>query len=189
MLSPRDERKFIIAFFVDDTPIGKMAAPDYSPLLSETRAAFASGKTRPMAWRLQQLRLALTMIEENEDDIVAALYEDLRKPRNESISLETEYTKNSIRGFLIGLQSGGWARDEHVEKNMLTLMDTTYIHKEPYGVCLVIGPWNYPFQLAMVPALGAIAAGNAVVIKPSELAPASAEVMKRLVHKYLDSGV
>ncbi len=65
-------------------------------------------------------------------------------------------------------------------------MDTTYIHREPLGVCLVMGAWNYPVQLTLQPVIGAIAAGNCVVIKPSELAPATAMAMERLVKKYMD---
>ena len=78
--------------------------------------------------------------------------------------------------------------DEYVAKNALTLLDTTYIHREPYGLVLVIGPWNFPLQLSLVPMAGAIAAGNAVIVKPSELAPAIAEVMRKIVDKYMDPG-
>ena len=66
-------------------------------------------------------------------------------------------------------------------------MDTTYIHREPLGVCLVMGAWNYPVQLTLQPVTGAIASGNCVVIKPSEVAPATADVIEKLVKKYLDS--
>ena len=70
-----------------------------------------------------------------------------------------------------------------MEKNIVTLMDTTYIHREPLGVCLVMGAWNYPVQLSLQPVTGAIASGNCVVIKPSELAPSTAIVMEKLVTK------
>ena len=70
-----------------------------------------------------------------------------------------------------------------MEKNIVTMMDTTYIHREPLGVCLVMGAWNYPVQLALQPVTGAIASGNCVVIKPSELAPSTAIVMENLVTK------
>ena len=66
------------------------------------------------------------------------------------------------------------------------MMDTTFIHREPLGVCLVMGAWNYPVQLSLQPVSGAIASGNCVVIKPSELAPATAKVIETLVAKYLD---
>ena len=76
-----------------------------------------------------------------------------------------------------------WGKDEYVEKNVLTMMDTTYIHREPVGVVLVMGAWNYPVQLSLQPVTGAIASGNCVVIKPSELAPASAKIMEKLIKK------
>ena len=70
-----------------------------------------------------------------------------------------------------------------MEKNAVTLMDTTYIRREPLGVCLVMGAWNYPLQLSLQPVTGAIASGNCVVIKPSELASSTAEVIEKLIKK------
>ena len=78
-----------------------------------------------------------------------------------------------------------WGADEYVEKNVITLMDTTYIHREPLGVCLVMGAWNYPVQLTLQPVTGAIASGNCVVIKPSEVASSTALVMEKLITKYV----
>ena len=102
-----------------------------------------------------------------------------------------------MRGCLNNLDS--WVLDEHVEKNIVTLLDGTYLHPEPLGVVLVIGAWNYPFQLTLGPVAGALAAGlslslslsltvpgNCVVVKPSELAPAAAQVMAELLPRYLD---
>ena len=79
--------------------------------------------------------------------------------------------------------------DEYVAKNALTMLDTTFIHREPYGLVLIIGPWNFPVQLSLVPMAGAIAAGNAVIVKPSELAPATAEVLRKTINKYMDPGM
>ena len=90
------------------------------------------------------------------------------------------------RGLLNGLDE--CMADEYVAKNALTLLDTTFIRREPFGLVLIIGPWNFPIQLSLVPMAGAIAAGNAVIVKPSELAPASAEVMMKTISKYLDPG-
>ena len=88
--------------------------------------------------------------------------------------------------LILSCSVSSWIKDEHVEKNLVTLMDTTYIHREPLGVCLVMGAWNYPIQLTLQPVTGAIAAGNCVVIKPSELAPNAAKVIEKLIRKYMD---
>ena len=78
-------------------------------------------------------------------------------------------------------------KDQLVEKNIVTLLDGTYRHPDPLGVVLIMGAWNYPFQLSLGPLAGALAAGNCVVVKPSELAPASADLMAKLIPSYLDS--
>ena len=91
-----------------------------------------------------------------------------------------------FRGLLNGLDD--YMADEYVAKNALTMLDTTFIHREPYGLALIIGPWNFPVQLSLVPMAGAIAAGNAVIVKPSELAPATAEVLRKTINKYMDPG-
>merc|ERR1712117_298292 len=117
-----------------------------SSVISTANGAFAKGKTKPAEWRRRQLRQLIKMLDESEEDIVAALHKDLRKPRNESISYETEYTKNVCRGLLNDLDE--CMADEYVAKNALTLLDTTFIHREPYGLVLIIGPWNFPLQLA-----------------------------------------
>ena len=93
---------------------------------------------------------------------------------------------NNFRGLLNELDD--FMADEYVTKNALTLLDTTFIHREPYGLVLIIGPWNFPLQLSLVPMAGAIAAGNAVIVKPSELAPATAEVLRKTINKYMDQG-
>lgn len=78
-------------------------------------------------------------------------------------------------------------KDQLVEKNIVTLLDGTYRHPDPLGLVLIMGAWNYPFQLSLGPLAGALAAGNCVVVKPSELAPASADLMAKLIPSYLDS--
>ena len=80
-----------------------------------------------------------------------------------------------------------WTKDQHTPKNLLTLMDKTLIRPEPYGVVLVIGSWNYPLHLSMSPLHAAIAAGNCGIVKPSELAPNTAEAIGKLLPRYIDS--
>ncbi len=156
----------------------------YSKILSETRRTFESGRTLDIEWRRQQLKGMLKLFTENTDTWCRALKSDLGKPRQESMTMEVEYTANLVRGALNNLDD--WVKDEYVEKTLLTLMDTTYIHRDPFGVTLVLGAWNYPVQLTLSPVIGALAAGNAVFIKPSELAPQTAAAIEELIPKYVD---
>lgn len=153
-------------------------------VVASARAAFHSGRSRPVAWRRGQLQALLRFYDENEAVLCEAVAKDFRKPRQEAIMFEVEFLRNDVRGCLNNLDS--WVLDEHVEKNIVTLLDGTYLHPEPLGVVLVIGAWNYPFQLTLGPVAGALAAGNCVVVKPSELAPAAAQVMAELLPRYLD---
>lgn len=121
---------------------------------------------------------------ENVDLWAEALRKDLGKPRQEAVTLEIEYNANIARTALREVSS--WVKDEHTDKSTLTLLDKTFIHRDPYGVVLVMGAWNYPVQLSLAPVIGALAAGNAAFIKPSELAENVAALMEKLVPRYLD---
>jgi len=148
------------------------------------RLAFSSGVTKPLEWRRQQLKNFLKMMDENGPAFVQALTEDIRKPLQESLTLEVEYVRNIIRGTLNFFDD--WTKDEYVEKNILTCLDETYIHNDPLGVVLIMGAWNYPVQLTLGVMPGAIAAGNCVILKPSELASSVSKLIAELLPKYLD---
>jgi len=126
----------------------------------------------------------LRMMDENEKIICEALYKDLRKPRQESMALEIGYIKNDIRGCINNVHK--WVADNHVEKNIVTLMDETFLHYDPLGVVLIMGAWNYPIMLSLGPLGGAIAAGNCAIVKPSEIAGATSNIMASLLPRYLD---
>lgn len=130
------------------------------------------------------MKRLLDLLSENEDKFLAALAADLGKPRQESIMLELEYIRNDVRGCLNNIHS--WTADNYVEKNIVTVLDQTLIHYDPLGVVLILGCWNYPVQLSLGPLGGAISAGNCVVIKPSEISPATASLMSELIPRYLD---
>jgi len=153
-------------------------------LVENLRSNFKSGITKSREYRIKQLNNLMKMYEEGENDLVAALKEDLGKPSAEALMFEIDFNKNFIIQAIASLDA--WGADEYVEKNVITLMDTTYIHREPLGVCLVMGAWNYPVQLTLQPVTGAIAAGNCVVIKPSEVSSSTALVIEKLITKYMD---
>jgi aldehyde dehydrogenase (NAD+) len=148
------------------------------------RRTFREGRTRDISWRLRQLDGLLTMLAAEEKAIAEALADDLGRSAGESwltdiagIAMEARHTKKHLRK---------WMRDEHVRLPMSTLPSRGWVRREPLGTVLIIGAWNYPFYLTLGPLVGALAGGNTVVIKPSELAPASAALLARLVPKYLD---
>lgn len=155
-------------------------------VVASARNAFKSNRTKSLEFREKQLKAMLRLLEENTQDIIEALYEDLRKSKQEAVVSEIIFLKNETQSLLMNLKN--WATPEKIflEKDLPNFMDSTSVYKDPYGVVLVIGAWNYPIQLSLAPALGAIAAGNCVIIKPSEVSPASAKLLARLIPEYLD---
>jgi len=124
------------------------------------------------------------MLEEHESEFLAALKSDLNKPVQDAFMSEIDYLKNDVISLLRHIDE--WTQDQYCAKNPLTLLDSVFIHPEPFGVVLVLGAWNFPLHLSLAPALPAIAAGNCVIIKPSEISPATASLMGELIPKYLD---
>lgn len=158
---------------------------DFAPLLGELRATYAEGVTRPLGWRVAQLKGLLRLLEDGEADLVAALAADLGKPRVEAWASDLAVTAAEVRYGIAHLKR--WARPERVRVPLLAVPGRASIHREPLGVALVIGPWNYPAQLLLTPMAAALAAGNCVVAKPSELAPATSAALARLIARHLDS--
>ncbi|XP_032354824.1 aldehyde dehydrogenase, dimeric NADP-preferring isoform X2 [Camelus ferus] len=155
-----------------------------SEVVQRARAAFNSGKARPLQFRIQQLEGLRRMIREREKDLVGALTADLHKNEWNAYYEEIVYILEEIDYVIQKLPE--WAADEPVEKTPQTQQDEPYIHSEPLGVVLVIGAWNYPFSLTIQPMVGAIAAGNAVLIKPSELSENTASLLAAVIPQYLD---
>ena len=145
------------------------------------RSYFNSGVTKPYAFRIQQLKALKAAIVKHEEDLYAALYADLKKSKEESWVTELGMVISELNAILKGLKQ--WMQPESAGTNLLNLPSSSYVLKEPLGVVLIIGPWNYPFQLLINPLLGAIAAGNCVVLKPSEFSPATTAVMKKLIEE------
>lgn len=156
----------------------------YKEVIDKLQTKFKQGVTKPLDYRTQQLKALYRLCKENENALVKAMRDDLNKPYFESVICEIEFVRNDIRGMLINLEK--WAREEYTSKHILLTFDSSYIRREPYGVVLIIGTWNYPIQMTLSPLVGAIGAGNAAVIKPSEISPATARVLEELLPLYLD---
>lgn len=147
--------------------------------LQAQRLHFNSGATRSYQARCHSLKKLSGLIRQYETELFDALYQDLRKSREEAWVTELGFVLAEISHALKYLRN--WMRPRRVTTNLLNLPSSSHIYKEPLGVVLIIGPWNYPFQLLFAPLVGAIAAGNTVVLKPSEHAPSTAAVMKKMI--------
>ncbi len=147
--------------------------------LTALRNYFDSGASRTYAFRKAQLKKLKESVEKHEAEIYDALFKDLKKSKEECWITENGFVLNEIKYHLRKLK--GWMRPHRVGTNLLNLPGSSYIMAEPLGTVLIIGPWNYPFQLLLTPLVGAIAAGNTVVLKPSELAPHTAALIKKMI--------
>nr|WP_315417333.1 aldehyde dehydrogenase family protein [uncultured Pedobacter sp.] len=134
--------------------------------------------------RIGKLKLLKQALEKAEEEIFAALEKDLRKNRFESAVTELYFTYAEIDFAIKKLK--GWMRPKSVGKTMNNLFAKNKIYYEPKGICLIIAPWNYPLQLIMSPLVSAIAAGNCVMLKPSELSEATAGVISKLIASTFD---
>jgi aldehyde dehydrogenase (NAD+) len=143
------------------------------------RNYFQAAVSRDLSFRRQQLKALKNSIVRHEESIYDALRKDLGKGKEEAYATEIGLTLIEINLALQSLRK--WSRPVRVSTNILNLPSSSRIYYEPKGVVLVIAPWNYPFQLSMIPLLGAIAAGNSVVLKPSELAPATATLLEKII--------
>ncbi|CAG7835613.1 unnamed protein product [Allacma fusca] len=153
-------------------------------IVKSAREAFATGKTLPMSFRRKQLEGLLRMYDEGKQEIMDALKQDLRKTTFEGTLYEIEILKTDVKGILRNLKD--WTKEEQLPFNALSFTDNASVHKDPLGVVLILGTWNYPFVMALQPLAGAIAAGNCAVIKPSEVSANSSATIARLLPRYLD---
>ncbi|HEY6649934.1 MAG TPA: aldehyde dehydrogenase family protein [Mycobacterium sp.] len=163
----------------------KAPATDIPAIVGKLRDTFKSGRTRSVEWRKQQLRALEAMMTENEAAIAAALEQDLGRSPFEAWLADIASTAGEAKDAAKNVRK--WMRRKYRLLEMSQLPGRGWIEYEPYGTVLVIGAWNFPFVLTLGPAIGAIAAGNTMVLKPSEVCPASSALMAELVPKYLDN--
>lgn len=153
-------------------------------IVQGVRAAFRSGLTKPYEWRESQLEALRRALVDSESDLARALNEDLGKHPTDAWLTEIGFVTNEITHALRHLRA--WLRPRRVGVPLSVRPARAHIVREPLGVVLVIAPWNYPLQLSLAPLVGALAAGNAVILKPSELAPATSRALAHLVADHLD---
>ncbi|XP_060523095.1 aldehyde dehydrogenase, dimeric NADP-preferring-like [Cylas formicarius] len=149
------------------------------------RRAFKTGRTKNFDFRKKQLKGLLRFLEIHRSDIEEAVHKDLRKHKQETNMCEIELVANDLRHTLIEFKA--WASPRKPEKRLINLLDGVYVQSDPYGVVLIIGAWNYPILLTLGPLVGALAGGNTVILKPSELAPATNKLLSETLIHYLDT--
>ncbi|MGW6171976.1 aldehyde dehydrogenase family protein [Arthrobacter sp. NPDC055138] len=159
-------------------------APAVADTVAAVRKIYDSGRTRPLAWRRGQLQALVRLLTEGEAELSAALQADLGKNALESYLTEISIVRSEAGHALKHL--GEWTRSRRVPVPLGLLPASARTEPQPLGVVLIIAPWNYPVQLLLAPLAGALAAGNAAVLKPSELAPATSRTLARLLPAYLD---
>ena len=155
------------------------------PLLVERlRASFAAGRTRPLEFRLRQLAAMARLLDDCEPQICEAIRNDLGRSEIETRIVETHLLRREVE--FAQRHIAKWMKPERMRAPWLLWPSSARIHREPFGVGLIVSPWNYPLQLALAPLVGALAAGNCAVIKPSELAPATSSFLAATLLRYLD---
>ncbi|KAF9912240.1 Aldehyde dehydrogenase 3 member B1, partial [Lobosporangium transversale] len=157
---------------------------DIPKVVQSLRSTFFSGITRPLEFRKQQLRGLYNLLADNDAAIREAVFQDLHKPPTELMISETGMIKQECIDAIKNLEK--WAANRSVKTSIVNKFDNVHIRKDPLGMVLIIGAWNYPLNLLLGPAVGAIAAGNTVILKPSEISLNTAALLTKLLPKYLD---
>ncbi|SDN32132.1 aldehyde dehydrogenase [Bacillus sp. OK048] len=153
----------------------------FSELLKVQRDFFQSGKTKELSYRIEALLSLGNMIRTHEAELMAALKKDLNKSNFDTYITEIGIVLEEIRFTLKHIKN--WIQPRKVKTAFTQMGSKSYIYSEPYGVALIISPWNYPLQLTLAPLVGAIAAGNCAVLKPSELTPETSRLIEDLISK------
>ena len=152
---------------------------DIQPIIQNQKRFFRTGETLDVSFRLKQLKSFKKAIISNESEIVQALKDDFNKPVFETYASEICIVLDEIDCALRNLPS--WAKKKRVKTSILNFLGSSYIQPEPYGVVLIIGVWNYPINLTFAPLVGAIGAGNCIVVKPPELSINSSRIITRII--------
>jgi aldehyde dehydrogenase (NAD+) len=161
-----------------------MSPIDIHRVVEDQRSYFMSGKTRDIPFRKERLRELAGIIRKSDKKILEALFEDMKKPAVEAYASEISVVINEIGHVLSHIDS--WSKCVGVRTPKHLFPSKSFIMPEPYGVSLIIAPWNYPFNLALIPLVSSIAAGNCSIVKPSEYSPNTSALMEEIISKTFD---
>lgn len=148
-------------------------------IVNSQKEFFKNGKTKNIDYRKQLLKQLQSELIKQENHITKALYDDFKKPEFESVISETAIVLQDLKRTIKHIDK--WAKPKRVFPSLLNFPSSDYLYSEPYGTVLIIAPWNYPYQLALAPLIGAVAAGNTVVLKPSELTPNTSALLTKII--------
>ncbi len=154
---------------------------NYSKIIAQQRAFFSSNQTKDIQFRIAQLKKLKYLLQENEQAFYQAIYSDFKKSAFETYTAEMSFIYDEIDTAIKKLPK--WAKKKRTKTNLVNLPARSYTLPEPLGVSLVMGAWNYPFQLSLVPVVTAIAAGNTVILKPSEIPSQTSQIMASIINK------
>ncbi len=153
-------------------------------VIQKQRSFFETGKSKDIGFRIEKLKTLKKAVIENEKEIMEALKNDLNKSPFESYATEIGFLLEEINYTIKHISK--WVKPKKVKSSLKHFPSSSYIYTEPYGVILIIAPWNYPFQLALSPLVGAIAAGNCSIIKPSEYSQHTSAILDKLIRENFD---
>lgn len=159
-----------------------MVKEEIGLILENQRRFFASGKTLDINYRLDNLKKLRSLILAHEKDLINALYNDFHKPEFEVLGTESRFVIAELNLLIRKLRK--WSGKQSVRTSLVNLIARSYIVPQPYGQVLILSPWNYPFQLSIIPAMSALAAGNCVVLKVSQKAGHTGEVISRILSHF-----
>ncbi|WP_024614910.1 aldehyde dehydrogenase [Clostridium sp. Ade.TY] len=157
---------------------------DLENILIKQKEFYKSKKTLDVDFRIDKLKKLKIVLKNNENKILEALKKDLNKCYFEGYSTELGIVYEEINTMIKGLRK--WSKRERKKSSIIYFPSKAYVYKEPYGVSLIIGPFNYPFQLTIAPLIGAIAGGNCAIIKPSERSKYTAKLLEKIINENFD---
>ena len=154
---------------------------NYQEIIDKQRAFFETNATKEISFRIQQLKHLKSVLQQNEELLYNAIYSDFKKSKYETYTTELAIMYHEIDLALVKIKK--WSKKKRVSIGLANLPGKTYIIPEPFGTVLVMGAWNYPYQLSIVPAIAAITAGCTVIIKPSEIPANSSSIMAKIINE------
>ena len=161
-----------------------LKVPKFSDVIDKQRNFFGTGKTKDISFRIEQLKLLKKTIVDNKEAILKALQSDLNKPEFEAYGLEIAFCLEEINNAQKNINN--WTKPKKIKAPITQFLSTAKIYSEPLGVVLIIGPWNYPFQLVIAPLVAAIASGNCAILKPSEISANTSYLLAEIILKYFN---
>jgi len=159
---------------------------DIAAILQKQRTFFSSGCTKNVNFRIESLKKLEQWIRQHNADIFAALKTDLNKSPFEAYAAEIGVVLDELKFMLKHIHC--WSRPKRVSSTLKNFPSSAKIYPDPYGIALIMSPWNYPFMLTITPVIAAVAAGNCAVVKPSEYSPATSSLMARMCAEVFDAG-